>query len=93
MSDAFWRQGFGPLLAGTTPIPFNDLKALEQQLASKKFAAFICEPIQSEAGIRVPDPDFWRQAEALCRGYGTLFVLDEVQTGLHRTGPFLAAHT
>ncbi len=93
MSDAFWRQGFGPLLADTTAIPFNDLKALERQLSTKKFAAFICEPIQSEAGIRVPDPDYWRQAETLCRRYGTLFVLDEVQTGLHRTGPFLAAHT
>ena len=50
------------------------------------------EPIQSEAGIRVPSPDYLRQAQALCRRYGTLLVLDEVQTGMYRTGPFLAAH-
>ncbi|MGZ4836768.1 MAG: aspartate aminotransferase family protein, partial [Terriglobales bacterium] len=92
MGDPFWREGFGPLLSDTVAVPFNDLAALEKQLSTRQFAAFICEPIQAEAGIRVPDPDYWQKAEALCRRYGTLLVLDEVQTGLHRVGPFLAAH-
>jgi ornithine--oxo-acid transaminase len=92
MSDEFWSAGFGPLLPDTAAIPFGDLGALELQLKTKRFAAFIVEPVQSEAGVRVPDPDYLRKAESLCRRYGTLFVLDEVQTGMYRTGPFLAAH-
>jgi ornithine--oxo-acid transaminase len=92
MSDKFWSEGFGPLLADTAAIPFGDLAALERELKSKRFAAFIVEPIQSEAGVRVPDQDYLRIAESLCRRHGTLFVLDEVQTGMYRTGPFLAAH-
>ena len=59
---------------------------------TKKFAAFIVEPIQSEGGIRIPSPDYLRQVQSLCQKYGTLFVLDEVQTGMFRTGKFLAAH-
>jgi ornithine--oxo-acid transaminase len=92
MSDEFWREGFGPLLPETRTIPFGSLEALERELKSKRFAAFIVEPIQSEAGVRVPDADYLRNAESLCRRYGTLFVLDEVQTGMYRTGTFLAAH-
>ncbi len=92
MSDKFWSAGFGPLLADTAAIPFGHLTALERELKSKRFAAFIVEPIQSEAGVCVPDGDYLRIAESLCRRYGTLFVLDEVQTGMHRTGSFLAAH-
>ena len=92
MSDEFWSEGFGPLLADTAAIPFGDLAALERELKSKRFAAFIVEPIQSEAGVRVPHRDYLRIAESLCRRHGTLFVLDEVQTGMYRTGPFLAAH-
>jgi len=91
MGDSFWREGFGPLLPETEAIPFDDLEALEKKLASKKFAAFIVEPIQSEAGIRVPGEEYFREAQALCRKYGTLLVFDEVQTGMYRTGPFLAA--
>jgi ornithine--oxo-acid transaminase len=91
MGDSFWRQGFGPMLQGTEAIPFDDLDALEKKLSTKKFAAFIVEPIQSEAGIRVPHPRYFRAAQDLCRSYGTLLVLDEVQTGMYRTGPFLAA--
>lgn len=91
MGDSFWREGFGPMLPGTEAIPFDDLDALEKKLASKKFAAFIVEPIQSEGGIRVPHPRYFRAAQDLCRRYGTLLVLDEVQTGMYRTGPFLAA--
>src|SRR5579864_4377724 len=92
MSDDFWREGFGPLLPDTTAVPFGDLASLERQLKSKSFAAFIVEPIQSEAGVVIPAPDYLRSAESLCRRYGTLFVLDEVQTGMYRTGDFLAAH-
>ena len=92
MSDSFWREGFGPLLPETKHVAFGDLKALEHELKTKRFAAFMVEPIQSEAGVCVPDPEYLRTAEALCRRYGTLFVLDEVQTGMYRTGTFLAAH-
>lgn len=92
MSDKFWQEGFGPLLPETTIIPFGSVEALERELKSKRFAAFIVEPIQSEAGVRIPDPNYLLNAEALCRRYGTLFVLDEVQTGMYRTGTFLAAH-
>jgi ornithine--oxo-acid transaminase len=92
MSDEFWREGFGPLLPETKIIPFGSLAALEFELKSKCFAAFIVEPIQSEAGVRLPDAEYLRNAESLCRRYGTLFVLDEVQTGMYRTGTFLAAH-
>jgi ornithine--oxo-acid transaminase len=91
MGSPFWREGFGPLLPDTVPIPFNNITALEQQLSTKKFAAFIIEPIQAEAGIRVPSPAYMQAAQALCRRYGSLFVLDEVQTGMYRTGPFLAS--
>ncbi|MCU1232130.1 MAG: aminotransferase, partial [Candidatus Solibacter sp.] len=92
MSDAFWSDGFGPMLPGTQAVPFEDLADLERHLATRKFAAFILEPVQSEGGIRVPEPVYLRAAQDLCRRYGTLFVLDEVQTGLYRTGTFLAAH-
>jgi ornithine--oxo-acid transaminase len=90
MGDPFWREGFGPLLPETEAIPFDDVNALERKLASKRFAAFIVEPIQSEAGVRAPSPEYFRTAQSLCRHYGTLLVLDEVQTGMYRTGPFLA---
>jgi ornithine--oxo-acid transaminase len=92
MSDEFWREGFGPLLPETAIVPFGSPEALERELKSRRFAAFIVEPVQSEAGVRVADPDYLRTAEGLCRRYGTLFVLDEVQTGMYRTGTFLAGH-
>jgi len=95
MSDRFWSDGFGPMLPGTVALPVGrtaDLPALERQLATRKFAAFLVEPLQAEAGIRVFDAAYLRGAQELCRRHGTLFVLDEVQTGLYRTGEFLAAH-
>jgi len=92
MSDDFWRAGFGPLLPEAKTVPFASLEALECELKTKKFAAFIVEPIQSEAGVRMPGADYLREAQELCRRFGTLFVLDEVQTGMYRTGSFLAAH-
>jgi ornithine--oxo-acid transaminase len=92
MSDFYWRHGFGDLLPGTQAVPFGSIDALEKHLATRQFAAFIVEPIQAEGGIRVPSPDYLESAQTLCRRYGTLFVLDEVQTGMGRTGRFLAAH-
>lgn len=92
MGDPFWRGNFGPMLPDTQAIPFADIDALEKQVSSRQFAAFFMEPIQSEGGIRQPTRDYMRAARVLCRKYGTLFVLDEVQTGLYRTGLFLAAH-
>jgi ornithine--oxo-acid transaminase len=92
MSDPFWSDGFGPMLPGTQAVPFGGIDELERHLATKKFAAFIVEPIQAEAGIRVPDRDYLIAAQALCHRYGALFVLDEVQTGMYRTGGFLASH-
>lgn len=91
MSDPFWSHGFGPMLPETAAVPFGDEGALERQLAGKKFAAFFVEPIQSEGGIQLPPEGYLKTAQELCRRYGTLFVLDEVQTGMYRTGPFLAA--
>jgi ornithine--oxo-acid transaminase len=87
--DATFRDGFGPLLPGCAEVPFNDLEALEQALASREVAAFIIEPIQGKT-VDVADDQYLRGVEALCRKYGTLFVADEIQTGLGRTGKFFA---
>src|SRR6266849_2285750 len=92
MNDAFWREGFGPLLPDTHGVPYGDIAALETAIASKHHAAFIVEPLQAEGGIHVPTRAYLQQAQELCRRTGTLFVLDEVQTGMYRTGTFLAAH-
>ena len=92
MGDAFWKQGFGDLLPGTQQVPFNNIDALARELKTKKYAALFLEPIQGEAGIRIPDCKYLGEAKSLCKRYGTLLVLDEVQTGFHRTGKFLAAH-
>ena len=92
MEDSLWARGFGKLLPDCESVAFNDLSELKEKLATRKFAAFIAEPIQSEAGVRIPASHYLREAQMLCRRYGTLFVLDEVQTGMYRTGPFLAAH-
>ncbi|MFZ0961570.1 MAG: aspartate aminotransferase family protein [Terriglobia bacterium] len=91
MGSKFWREGFGPLLPEAEQIPFGDLNNLEAELATKQCAAFIVEAIQGEGGIRIPDAQYLQQAQALCHQYGSLFILDEVQTGLYRTGGFLAA--
>lgn len=87
--DDIFRNGFEPLLPNCVRIPFNDLIALEKALYSRTIAAFIVEPIQGK-GVNVPDDDYLKCAADLCRRYGTLFVADEVQTGLGRTGRFLA---
>ncbi len=92
MDHGFWSAGFGPLIPGVEFIDFGDFIALERQLATRKFAALILEPIQGEGGIVLPPEGYLQQAQQLCKKYGTLFVLDEVQTGLCRTGRFLASH-
>jgi ornithine--oxo-acid transaminase len=92
MDNKFWTDGFGPLLPDTECVPFGDIEVVAAKLRAGKFAAYVVEPIQSEAGIRVPAAEYWREVQTLCRQHGTLLVFDEVQTGMHRTGPFLAAH-
>ena len=80
-----FRKGFGELLAGCRSVPFGDADALEAVLRTRKVAGFVVEPVQGK-GIRVADPDYLRAVRGLCSQYGTLLVLDEVQTGLGRTG-------
>jgi len=92
MNGKYWRDGFGPLLPQTDAVPFGDVEAIEKKLATRRYAAFFVEPVQSEGGIRIPPDEYLSAVQALCRHYGSLFVLDEVQTGMYRTGPFLAAH-
>jgi ornithine--oxo-acid transaminase len=87
--DSNFRGGFEPLLPGCTAIPFNDLAALEHALSSREIAAFIVEPIQGK-GVNMPTDEFLPGAAALCRKYGTIFIADEIQTGMGRTGRFLA---
>jgi ornithine--oxo-acid transaminase len=82
-----FRRGFGDLLPATSAVPFGDLAALEERLTSKDVAAFIVEPIQGK-GVYCASPEYWKAAQDLCRRYGTLLVMDEVQTGLGRTGRF-----
>ncbi|MDD5580167.1 MAG: aspartate aminotransferase family protein [Methylobacter sp.] len=87
--EEIFREGFGPLLPGCGAIPFNDLDALERALSAKDVAAFVVEPVQGK-GVNVPDDHYLPEVERLCKKYGTLFVADEVQTGLGRTGKFWA---
>jgi ornithine--oxo-acid transaminase len=84
-----FRAGFGPLLPGCDAVPFGELDALERELRRGDVAAFVVEPIQGK-GVILPPPDYLAGAQALCRAAGTLFVCDEVQTGVGRTGRFLA---
>jgi len=87
-----FRSAFEPLLWDFAFIPFNDLEALEAALQVET-AAFLVEPIQGEGGIILPDPGYLAKAAEFCRSRGSLLILDEVQTGLGRTGHFLAAHS
>ena len=87
--DPCFRQGFGPLLPHCHELPFNDLAALEAALAQGDTAALIAEPIQGK-GVNIPSPGFLAESARLCRQQGALFVADEVQTGMGRTGKFLA---
>jgi len=85
----FFRERFGPLLPGTVKIPFNDLPALEKALSGKQAAAFILEPVQGKSCEAVAD-GYLAEAQRLCRKYGTLLIIDEVQTGMGRTGRWFA---
>ena len=82
--------GFGPYTPGFEVIPYNDLAALEAALQDPNVAGFLVEPIQGEAGVNVPADDYMRQAHALCKAANVLFMADEVQTGIARTGALLA---
>ncbi len=87
--DAIFKKGFGPMLSDAREVPFDDLPALEEALSRRDIAAFFVEPIQGK-GVNIPADDYLRGVAELCRKYGTLFVADEVQTGIGRTGAFLA---
>ncbi len=89
VGDDFFKEGFGPLLPGCARVPFGDLERLEAELSSNDVAAFIVEPIQGRM-VTLPPADYLRGAQELCRRYGTLFIVDEIQTGLGRTGRWFA---
>ncbi len=86
-----WQERFAPVVPDCALVPFGDADALERELKRGDVAAFLVEPIQGEAGVVVPPDDYLPRVQALCRRHGALFVLDEIQTGLGRTGKFLAA--
>lgn len=81
--------GFGPYMPGYVKIPYNDIDALAEVLKDPNIAAFMVEPIQGEAGVVVPDEGYLRRAYDLCKSHNVLFIADEVQTGLCRTGKML----
>ena len=83
-------QGFGPYLPGFEIIPYNNLTALEDALKDKNVAGFMIEPIQGEAGVVIPDDGYLKGVRNLCNKYNVLFIADEIQTGLARTGKMLA---
>jgi acetylornithine/succinyldiaminopimelate/putrescine aminotransferase len=87
--DDTFREGFAPFLPECRAIAFNDLEALDRALTAGDVAAFIVEPIQGK-GVILPEPGYLAEAAGLCRRHGALFVVDEVQTGIGRTGKFLA---
>jgi len=89
VGDEFFKEGFGPLLPGCGRVPFGDLARLESELRGRDVAAFIVEPIQGRM-VTLPPAGYLQAAQALCRLYGTLFVVDEIQTGLGRTGRWFA---
>jgi ornithine--oxo-acid transaminase len=89
VGDDFFKEGFGPLLPGCARVPFGDLSRLEAELRRGDVAAFIVEPIQGRM-VSVPPAGYLESAQELCRRYGTLFVVDEIQTGLGRTGHWFA---
>jgi len=93
-NDPDANQNYGPFTPGFIKIPYNDIVALEEILKNdaQNIAAFLVEPIQGEAGVYVPDENFLKNASELCKKYNVLFIADEVQTGIARTGKLIACH-
>ena len=93
-NDPDANQNYGPFTPGFIKIPYNDLAALEEVLSREagNIAAFLVEPIQGEAGVYVPDENFLKNASELCKKHNVLFIADEVQTGIARTGRLIACH-
>lgn len=89
-TDPDARADYGPFTPGFITIPYNDLSALERELKDPNVAGFLVEPIQGEAGVFVPDEGYLKSASELCRKHNVLFIADEVQTGIARTGKLLA---
>lgn len=90
-NDEGARKNFGPYTPGFIKIPYDDPKALERALIeNKNVAGFLVEPIQGEAGVYTPSDDFMKQAKAICEKHNVLFIADEIQTGIARTGALLA---
>lgn len=93
-NDPDANQNYGPFTPGFIKIPYNDINALEEVLNREavNIAAFLVEPIQGEAGVYVPDENFLKNASELCKKHNVLFIADEVQTGIARTGKLIACH-
>jgi ornithine--oxo-acid transaminase len=93
-NDPDANKNYGPFTPGFVKIPYNDLAALEEVLQNdaQNIAAFLVEPIQGEAGVYVPDENFLKNALELCKKHNVLFIADEVQTGIARTGKLIACH-
>jgi ornithine--oxo-acid transaminase len=89
-TDPSSYKGFGPFMPGFGLVPYNDITALEEALKDPNVAAFMVEPIQGEAGVVLPDDGYLTSVRALCTKYNVLFIADEIQTGLARTGTMLA---
>jgi ornithine--oxo-acid transaminase len=89
-SDDLAKNNFGPYMPGFKVIPYNDINALATALTDKNVAGFLMEPIQGEAGVIVPDDGYLSKAKQLCEDVNVLFMADEIQTGLGRTGKMLA---
>ncbi len=83
-SEAEYKRGFGPMFPGIKLIPYGDIEALKQAI-TKNTAAFLVEPIQGEAGIRIPKEGFLKEAYELCHENNVLFMADEIQSGLGRS--------
>ncbi len=90
-TDPVARKGFGPFTPGFEVIPYNDIEALENALSNQNVAGFLIEPIQGEAGVFVPDDGYLKTAEKICKKNNVLLMVDEVQTGIARTGRLLAS--
>jgi ornithine--oxo-acid transaminase len=91
-TDPSSYKGFGPFMPGFGLVPYNDINALEEALKDPNVAAFMVEPIQGEAGVVLPDDGYLTAVRNLCTKYNVLFIADEIQTGLARTGKMLACY-